>query len=188
MTIDTQLENQYRFDLDTFDDIWVFGYGSLIYKVDFDYFESAYGYVHGFSRRFWQGSHDHRGTPKHPGRVLTLIPTPEETCFGRAFRVDKSVFEHLDHREKNGYLRELTTIELSDRTVEGIVYIANRDNAAFLGDAPIDEIGKQIAESRGPSGFNKDYVFQLADALRLHNQHDPHVFSVEAAVKSALPS
>lgn len=188
MSFDTQHINQQRINLDGMDDIWVFGYGSLIYKVDFDYFESAYGFIQGYCRRFWQGSHDHRGTPENPGRVLTLIASPDEPCFGRAFRVDKSVFEHLDHREKNGYLRELTTIELPDRTVEGIVYIANRDNAAFLGDAPIGEIGKQIAESRGPSGFNKDYVFELADALRLHNQHDPHVFSVEAAVKSALPS
>ncbi len=186
MTFDTQLLNQQRCALDAMDEIWVFGYGSLIYKVDFDYFDSAYGYIDGFSRRFWQGSHDHRGTPEQPGRVVTLIPEPGARCFGRAFRVAKAVFEHLDHREKNGYLRESVSIELPEQQVEGIVYIANQENAAFLGDAPIAEIGRQIAMSSGPSGLNRDYAFLLADALRFHNQSDPHVFSVEAAVKATL--
>ena len=77
---------------------WVFGYGSLIYKVDFPYLRREIASIQGWERRFWQGSHDHRGTPCSPGRVVTLIASPTAVCRGIAYLVEAEVFEHLDHR------------------------------------------------------------------------------------------
>lgn len=161
---------------------WVFGYGSLIYKVDFPYLQREVSSISGWARRFWQGSHDHRGTPEAPGRVVTLIPAAECTCRGVAYRVEHSVFEHLDHREKNGYQRHSVPITLSamSRTVQGTLYVARPDNPAFLGEAPLPELARHIRTSHGPSGSNVDYVLRLADALRELGDEDPHVLALEA--------
>lgn len=160
--------------------VWVFGYGSLIFKADFPYLERRPGSIDHWVRRFWQGSHDHRGTPSAPGRVVTLIPEQDAVCEGMAYLVEQAVFGHLDFREKNGYLRFVTAIKFSDGTsAQGTVYIATRENRAFLGEAPEPEIAAHVHASSGPSGPNAEYVIQLAKALRDLSAHDAHVFGVE---------
>lgn len=163
--------------------VWVFGYGSLIWRPDFPFLDRRAAALAGWARRFWQGSHDHRGVPDAPGRVVTLVRVPGETCVGMAYRVEPDVFEHLDYREKNGYERVPVCMLLDGcRAVDGVVYIAAIDNHAFLGDAPMEEMARQIRTAAGPSGRNIDYLLELADALRGLQAHDPHVFELEAAV------
>jgi cation transport regulator ChaC len=160
---------------------WVFGYGSLIYKADFPFQERVPAHIEGWERRFWQGSHDHRGTPDAPGRVVTLVPAKNVRCGGMAYRILESVFEHLDHREKNGYVRIDTPMHLDDgRSVTATVYIAASDNHAFLGPASLEDIAAQIRGSHGPSGANREYLLHLADALRKLNIVDEHVYALEA--------
>ena len=162
---------------------WVFGYGSLIWRADFPHHERRRADIRGWARRFWQGSHDHRGTPDAPGRVVTLVEETDAVCVGAAYRVDETVFEHLDHREKNGYERVPVTMRLSATngaapvgdTVSGVTYIASPGNVAFLGPADIDDMVAQIARSHGPSGSNRDYLFQLAAALNDLGSRDSHV-------------
>jgi cation transport regulator ChaC len=164
------------------DPTWVFGYGSLIWKQDFPYLDSRPGRVTGWARRFWQGSHDHRGREHDPGRVVTLIEAPGEVCGGRAFLVENDVFEHLDHREKNGYERIAVGIAFESETVDGVVYRAAEGNPAFLGPAPLKEMAEQINRSVGPSGSNREYLLELAQALRGLGYSDPHVFELERRV------
>ena len=167
--------------------VWVFGYGSLIWRPDFPFLDRRPAAVDGWARRFWQGSHDHRGVPDAPGRVATLVRAPGETCMGMAYRIEHAVFDHLDYREKNGYERVAVSMDLEGAgAVDGIVYIAPLDNHAFLGDAPIEEMARQIRRSVGPSGRNVDYLLELADALRGLRADDAHVFALEAAVRSGL--
>ncbi|MGI9329521.1 MAG: gamma-glutamylcyclotransferase [Gammaproteobacteria bacterium] len=161
------------------DPVWVFGYGSLIWRPDFPYLETRPGHVTGWARRFWQGSHDHRGVPAEPGRVVTLIEAAGERCVGRAYLVEPTVFEHLDHREKNGYEQRRVEIIFDDGPAHGLVYIGAPGNFAYLGDAPVADIVAQIHLSQGPSGTNADYLLQLAEALRQLDADDPHVFELE---------
>lgn len=187
MLLDTTVLNQQRNFFDGHEDIWLFGYGSLIWKADFAYLERQPAYITGWARRFWQGSHDHRGTLDAPGRVATLIRAQGAVCHGMAYRITPDVLAPLDVREKNGYLREKVPLTFlgehgeareGKTQIEGLIYLATEDNPAFLGDAPLEDIAYQIAHAHGPSGSNKAYLLNLAQALRELCIEDEHVFSL----------
>ena len=172
--------------------VWVFGYGSLIWRPGMAFAERRVARVRGLARRFWQGSHDHRGLPHAPGRVVTLVEEAGASCEGVAYRlhVDRAeaTFAGLDHREKNGYQRRNVQLEFRlGGTGAGIVYIAPIGNRAFLGPAPLDEMVAQISRAAGPSGTNIDYVRELEAALRRLAIDDPHVFELARRLREASP-
>ncbi|KAL2846958.1 ChaC-like protein-domain-containing protein [Aspergillus pseudoustus] len=104
-------------------DLWVFGYGSLIWKPPPHHDQRVPGYIEGYVRRFWQASTDHRGTPEQPGRVVTVIergfwetlddphaplePSSTNRVWGAAYHIPSShaeeVHDYLDVREIDGY-------------------------------------------------------------------------------------
>ncbi len=67
------------------------------------------------------------------------------------------------------------------------VYVADRDNVAYLGPVPMPQLANHIAASHGPSGSNRDYVLQLAEALRELGDNDPHVLALEALLTVVEP-
>ena len=171
--------------------VWLFAYGSLIWRPDFDRLAEVPARAMGWSRRFWQGSHDHRGTPEAPGRVVTLVADPDGACDGVAYRLDPLVlaatFTALDHREKNGYERVDIDLELVDgKPLRAITYLAAPGNFAWLGPAPEAQIARQIASSHGPSGSNLDYLIGLGEALRARGWVDNHVFALENEIDPTL--
>ena len=170
--------------------MWVFGYGSLVWRPSIPFVEREPAWIDGYARRFWQGSTDHRGVPGAPGRVVTLVEEPGAICWGMAYRVDAAerdaVLETLDHREKGGYDRRGVTIHFRGRDpVTGLVYLATPDNPNYLGPAPLDAIAEQVRASSGPSGGNVEYVESLARALREMGARDEHVFALAELVSGA---
>ena len=164
--------------------MWIFAYGSLIFRPDFPWIERRRAWIRGWQRRFWQGSPDHRGVPEAPGRVVTLVPG-EGFCGGCAYRIDPSgsgaILVALDAREQAGF--ERMNVELLDAPEvsafgTAITWIAGRTNAHFLGPIPDAEIAAEIRERRGPSGPNAEYVLRLRDALRALDIVDEHVETI----------
>lgn len=161
--------------------LWIFGYGSLMWRPAFAHVERRHGYVVGYARRFWQGSTDHRGVPGAPGRVVTLIAAePPARCHGTAYRVEPGreheVLAGLDFREQGGYVRRRVEVNHREGSItDALVYLATPDNPNWLGDAPLDAIAEQVRRASGPSGTNVDYVLRLAEALAEVDQPDEHV-------------
>jgi cation transport regulator ChaC len=174
------------------DPLWIFGYGSLVWRPSIPFDESREARISGFVRRFYQGSTDHRGVPNFPGRVVTLLEEPEGEVWGRAYRVPDprraDVLTRLDHREKGGYDRHVVDIHLrvdsGPRVERGLVYVARTNNPNYMGPESVEEIAEVVRMAHGPSGPNDEYVLRLAEALRAMGADDPHVYEVERAVLS----
>jgi cation transport protein ChaC len=171
--------------------LWIFGYGSLVWRPDFPHVERRPGFVEGWSRRFWQGSTDHRGRPGAPGRVVTLVAAPRAVCWGVAYRVGApdrhAVLGSLDRRERGGFERRAIRVQFPepDRgSVRALVYVAGPANPNYLGPATPAAIAEQVRRAEGPSGSNRAYVLHLAEALRVLRADDPHVFDLAARVRA----
>ncbi|KAJ9673649.1 hypothetical protein PVL29_023294 [Vitis rotundifolia] len=179
--------------------LWVFGYGSLIWKAGFEYDDRRVCFIKGYRRVFYQGSTDHRGTPEYPGRTVTLEPAEGEICWGVAYKVSKEEDEqialtYLEVREKQydkkAYLDVYAEPMATTPVISGVmVYIASPDkklNRNYLGPASVEEIAKQIVQAEGPSGPNREYLFQLEQALLQMGCEDKHVMDLANEVRRIL--
>jgi cation transport regulator ChaC len=172
--------------------LWIFAYGSLIWRPDFEFGERRPGFIEGWSRRFWQGSVDHRGVPAAPGRVVTLAREPGERCWGVVYRVAAqqraAVLDNLDHRERGGFDRCEVEVRFDSSdpdspdpgSVAAITYVAPPTNPNYLGPASMAAIAEQVRGSHGPSGSNAEYALRLAESLEGLGVEDDHVFELAA--------
>ena len=165
--------------------MWIFAYGSLIFRPSFAHLETRRAFVSGWARRLWQGSPDHRGVPDAPGLVATLVRAPEETCGGLAYRVDSAakndILAELDVREQAGFVRAMVSVADSPggaSFAEALTYVAAPENAHFMGPLEAPAIAAWVASRRGPSGPNREYVERLHRALQGLAIADHHVDAV----------
>ncbi len=159
-------------------DLWVFGYGSLMWRPGFPHVERRPAHLQGYHRSLCVMSHVHRGTPERPGLVLGLDRGGR--CHGIAFRVAgeeaEATVRYLRERElvTSAYLERRLPVRLDDgRAVEALAYIVDRRHAQYAGRLPHGELLRLVRQGRGVSGANPDYVRSTHEHLLAMGVVDP---------------
>jgi len=152
-------------------DLWVFGYGSLMWRPGFAYVERHRALLRGWRRRLCVYSHIYRGTAERPGLVLGL--DRGGACRGLAFRIEAALVEatirYLRERElvTAVYLERVAPVTLADgRRVAAIAYFADRAHGQYAGPMPREALLKLVRQGVGQSGSNAEYVLATRDHLR----------------------
>ncbi len=169
-------------------ELWIFGYGSLIWRPAFEHDRRQAAGLAGYERRFCQASHDHRGTPALPGRVVTLLPVPGSVCRGMAYKLPDrgrgEILEYLDHREQDGYERLYAPLHMEGgMMVAGLTWVAHESNPSWRAGESLEDVARLIAERHGPSGSNREYLYELEQALNALEMPDPHVSELSQRVR-----
>lgn len=161
-------------------DLWVFGYGSLMWNPGFEYLERRRAQLENFQRRFTLTSRHYRGTPEQPGLVLGLDWSPGASCEGVAYRVcptrDTEVRDYLVERElvSYAYFETRYPIKLEDQTaIDALCYVVDRSHVQYAGGLSLDEQAEIISEAVGPSGPNLEYLENTLEHLHELGIADP---------------
>ena len=143
-------------------DLWVFGYGSLMWNPGFPHLASAPALLRGYHRAFCVYSVHHRGTPERPGLVLGL--DHGGACRGRAFLVAAAdvadVIAYLDEREMvtRVYRPKRVPIGIGAGRAIAQAYVVDRSHVQYARGLTFDETLGIIARGNGASGNNVDYL------------------------------
>lgn len=153
-------------------DMWVFGYGSLMWDPGFDFAEKRTAVLGGWHRSFCMRSVHYRGTPEAPGLVLALDEAPGASCAGVAFRVardhEAQVMDYLHVREliSDAYLERRLPVTLAGAgQVEAVTYVIDHAHAQYCAGLALEEQARIIARSSGKTGTNADYLWNTVAHL-----------------------
>lgn len=170
-------------------ELWVFGYGSLIWHPGFDHDATEIATLSGYHRSFCMRSIHHRGTEDKPGLVLALDAEEGASCQGVAFRVtpgtEDTTMAALRERElvSSAYLEKNLTVTLAGgREVEAVTYVIDPDHVQYC-HIDLSEQAHIIATAVGGRGPNTDYLYNTADHLAQLGIEDQDLSWLSARVR-----
>jgi cation transport protein ChaC len=174
-------------------DLWVFGYGSLMWRPGFAHLERVPARLIGLHRSLCVFSFVHRGTPERPGLVLGL--DRGGMCRGIAFRVPAAAraetIAYLRAREQvtTVYLETIRQIELEDRSqrrVRALCYVVDRSHVQYAGRLTLAERLHHVRQGRGKSGPNPDYVLETVRALEALGYREGELHLLAEQLKAGI--
>jgi len=146
------------------EDVWIFGYGSLMWNPAFHYLERRPALLHGWHRSFCLWTPLGRGSPDNPGLVLGL--DRGGSCCGIAYRIAaedrESELALVWQREMvaDGYRPRWARVRCREGQTRAIVWVINRDGQRYAGKLPADAVARTLSTAEGRLGRNRDYLEQ----------------------------
>ncbi len=174
------------------EELWVFGYGSLMWRPGFPYLERVPARLIGLHRALCVYSFVHRGTPERPGLVLGL--DRGGACRGIAYRVAAaqrdSTISYLRAREQvtSVYLETLRRITLTTtppQDVAALVFLVDRSHPQYAGRLDLDRQVHLVRQGHGQSGANRDYVLSTVSEIEAQGCHDSGLHAIAERLKGA---
>jgi cation transport protein ChaC len=168
-------------------DLWVFGYGSLMWRPGFEFIEQVPARLIGEHRALCVYSFDHRGTPEKPGLVLGL--DRGGACRGIAFRVKaelrQATIDYLRGREQttNVYREVMRSVWLENEArdrVSALAYVVDRGHVQYAGRLNLAEQLHFVRQGHGRSGDNRDYVLSTVKSIEAQGFRDPQLHQLAA--------
>ena len=176
-------------------DLWVFAYGSLMWRPGFEFIERVPARVIGAHRALCVLSYRHRGTPERPGLVLGL--DRGGNCRGLAYRVTASrraaTLDYLREREQvtKVYRESMRPVWLLDdpgRRVEALCYVVDRAHPQYAGRMSLDDQLHHVRQGYGHSGANRDYVISTVQELEALGFRDANLHLLAERLKGVHES
>src|ERR1700758_3369037 len=175
-------------------DLWVFGYGSLIWRPGFPFIEQVPARLIGEHRALCVYSFVHRGTPEKPGLVLGL--DRGGACRGVAFRVAEK-----NRAETIGYLREREQVTSVYREVKrsvwlenearqrvsALAYVVDRGHVQYAGRLSLTEQLHYVQQGHGRSGNNRDYVLSTVKSIEAQGFRDEQLHQLALMLHDERP-
>jgi cation transport protein ChaC len=170
------------------DDLWIFGYGSLMWNPAIHVAESRKATLDGFHRSFCLSLQMGRASPKTPGLMLAL--DEGGTCVGVAHRI---AAEHVKSETNILWMREMLSGAYTPRWVKlrfeeeeaiGVTFVINRVHKRFTGPLTQDEIAGRIATAEGILGKNRDYLYRTIKELEKMGVIDEPIHAICARVRA----
>ncbi|MBS0561394.1 MAG: gamma-glutamylcyclotransferase [Proteobacteria bacterium] len=168
-------------------EVWVFGYGSLMWNPAFAFDDRHVGTIRGWHRRFCFWAPMGRGTPDNPGLMLAL--DRGGACRGIAFRIGAAEARRelllVWRREMFGtaYLARWVRAQVGDRTVPAVTFVANRAGPRYVGRLDDAVAASHIATARGSLGTCRDYLDNTLEHLAELGIRDAGLARVAAQVR-----
>ncbi|MHC1948737.1 gamma-glutamylcyclotransferase [Bradyrhizobium sp. UFLA06-06] len=173
-------------------DLWVFGYGSLMWKPGFEFLEQLPARLIGEHRALCVYSFDHRGTPEKPGLVLGL--DRGGACRGIAFRVAARLrhdtIAYLRGREQttNVYREVMRSVWLENAArerVSALAYVVDRGHVQYAGRLSLAEQQRLVLQGHGRSGNNRDYVLSTVASIEKQGFRDTQLHQLATTLHDA---